>query len=175
MHFLQKMVVVTFAMSPILFLSSCTTSEPVPPKFNVKSITECTTNTDNTLCVEEYIKGIKDEWLKNCVVSNIAEKPSLSSKMSSGSLTKDEMKDIDALMKECMYYQDTNKNHATQGYPVFSSFVSSVAGAFVGNYLANSLLSNSTGDYRNTSVADREKKYNSYSGGTYRGSAIFVG
>lgn len=182
MAFIKKFLVISFALSPILILSSCTDSSTAYVDYNgagktVANLTECSNDIKNSsMCVEDYISGIKDPWLKNCVVSNISEKKSLSDKMNSGALDANEIKDINALIKECMYYQDTHKDTTSQGYPVFSSFVSSVAGGFVGNYLANSLLSNNINSYRDTTPDSRQAQYSkSGSGSGYRGSSVFVG
>jgi len=152
---LKKTLKLILTISPAVFLTSCSDAPVV--------VTQCITkdSSEFTRCTENSIKSISDEWVRNCVIGNISEKDDLSRKMVNSTITKEDMKDIDSVIKECMYYQDMQGSNIknNDGYPIFSSFISSIAGSFVGNYIAQKVLFDGINDYSKTSYEDRKKKY----------------
>jgi hypothetical protein len=152
---------------PLVFiwLSSSTTTTAK------STITACTneSDTDKAKCVEDTIAQIQNTWLKSCILHNIDNKKQLANTMKGtawSSLSNADIVDIDGVVKECMLYADSTPNHVSVWYPVFQSFVSSMAGSFVGNYLGSSRYSN----INNYNRSEEEKKSSwSYGGVTSRG------
>lgn len=153
----KKMLTLMLIISPAVFLASCSDAP------TAKTVAQCMTKDSSEFarCTENSIKSISDEWVRNCVIGNLSEKDDLSKRMVNSTITSEDMKDIDGVVKECMYYQDMKGTNVknNDGYPVFSSFVSSAAGSFVGNYIAQKVLFDGVNDYSKTSYEDRQKKY----------------
>lgn len=134
-------IIVFIAIIPLIFwINSFLFKSNDIPNLSKYNALACKTEKedDKALCIEDTISSIKDDWTKKCVEWNIDSKSSLANELKSSKLTDGEIQDIDSLIKECMYYKATVYNGQEKNdYPVFSSFVSSAAWAFVGNYLAN--------------------------------------
>lgn len=154
----KKMLTILFIISPVMLLTSCS-DEPT-----AKTVAACMTKdaSEYGRCAENALKVIPDEWVRNCVVGNISEKDDVSKRLVASTVTKEDLKDIDGVVKECMYYQDLKGTSTTKndGYPVFSSFVASAAGSFAGNYIANQLFNN-VSDYSKFDYNTRQKSYTS--------------
>ena len=154
--------IILFCWIPLL-LSSCTLPEYSE---NIVNPMDCS----DALCIEEYIKNTSDEWLRNCVVANIWEHPQISEKMNNnGIFTEEEKAGIDALYKECLHYKEvenqTNSGSTSTGssskdsYPIFTSFITSAAWAFVWGYIANELLTHTRWDYRHVNSKNIDSYY----------------
>jgi len=123
-----------------------------------KNITLCKKydSSDRAKCVEDTISDIKNDWIKNCAVSNIDKKKDISDKMkniNNQTLSLVDIETIDGLVKECIFYKD--QNNTSDWYPIFSYFMSSLVWSFIWNYLSNSIYSNIS-DYN--SFLDKTKK-----------------
>lgn len=104
------------------------------------NVLECKGTDYPSLCVEDTLLHLKDDWVKSCVETNIDSKPQLAEYLKNGKLAAQEVDDIDALVKECSFYK--SQNSVSDSHPVFNSFVAAAAWSFVGNYLADAFFSN---------------------------------
>lgn len=128
------------AVTSVLLVSCWETSTYTS---NKTLVSQCKTELaeNKWICAEQAISKISDYYVRGCIEWNIDEKKTLASNMSNNTVSDAELTDIDNVAKECLYYKETTKANWTS-YPIFPNFVSSMAGSFAWNYMADSLFNN---------------------------------
>ncbi len=147
---MKKILVFGLIAAAGLTLAGCTSNSNPSQAYinNDPSVLGCIEGTGAEVsCVEGNIESITNVWVKDCIETNIGEKKPLVEKMNNNAMTTGDVKDIDELAKECINYfalqeqkEKLSPTTSAQNYPVFGSFTNSLAGSFLGSYLANSMF-----------------------------------
>lgn len=130
----MKKTVLCLGLLTLLVLGWCSSNKDV-------SVTDCLVSDDRVWCVVDSIDSIQDTFTKDCVQNNVMANTGMVSAISTGTFSNGQIKDIDGLVRECIWFKTANPTTYNQGgTPMFNTFLASAWGMFLGSYLANSFL-----------------------------------
>lgn len=124
------------------------------------SILDCVWSATPNECVIWWVEWIKDEFVRNCVTNNVLSKTGLNEKLATWTLQAIDIKDIDAVAKECVGYKASNPTASASTPPLFNTFLTTAAWSFAWAAIANAVFGWWRMNYNNMPIST--STYNLY-------------
>lgn len=140
---MKKILLTCATLCLVLLLGWCSSKKEVNMQDCFTKLTGDVAEKDSrTICVEDVLMSVKNDFVKTCAEKNIAAKTGLVETLKANQATSGDLKDIDNLVKECIAYdleytwdvatwQTTASATSAWGYPIFNSFVYWYPGMYV--------------------------------------------
>lgn len=139
---MKRILLICMTLCLALVLGWCSQKKEVTMQECFSKLTgDVAESESRTICIEDVLMSIKNEFVKTCAEKNIAQKTGLVETLKANNATTWDLKDIDNLVKECIAYDleytgdvasgGTTMSTSAGWYPIFSSFVYWYPGMYV--------------------------------------------